>query len=145
MPVIGDPTLTCVNVVPCDFVVDAAGYLSGLAESAGRTYALADPRPLTVDAMIDLFAAATGRRAVRIPLTAGLARWAIRHVPGVGRLLRMPAEVVNYFAHPTVYLTDHARADLAGSGIEVPALDKYVDQLVGFMRSHPEISAAAMA
>jgi thioester reductase-like protein len=144
MPVIGDPTMTCVNVVPCDFVIDAAAYLSGLPESAGRTYALADPDPLTVDAMIDLFAAATGRRTVRVPLTPGLARGSIRHIPGVGRLLRMPAEVVNYFAHPTAYLTDHARADLAGSSIEVPKLEKYVDQLVHFMEAHPEITAEAM-
>jgi thioester reductase-like protein len=144
MPVIGDPAMTCVNVVPCDFVIDAAAYLAGLPGSAGRTYALADPDPLTVDAMIDLFAEATGRRTVRVPLTPGLARGSIRHVPGVGRLLRMPAEVVNYFAHPTAYLTDHARADLAGSGIEVPRLDKYVDQLVHFMQAHPDITAEAM-
>ena len=31
-----------------------------------------------------------------------------------------------------------------GSGIEVPPLEKYVDQLVAFMQEHPEITAEAM-
>jgi uncharacterized protein YbjT (DUF2867 family) len=48
LPVVGDPTLTSVNVVPRDFVVEAVAHLAGLPESAGRTYALADPHPLTV-------------------------------------------------------------------------------------------------
>jgi thioester reductase-like protein len=144
MPMIGDPAMTCVNLVPSDFVVEAAAYLAGLPSSAGRTYALADPKPLTVEALVELLAQATGRRVARVRLTPGLARGSIRHVPGVARLLRMPAEVVNYFVHPTAYLTDHTQADLAGSAIEVPRLEKYVDVLVGYMREHPEITAEAM-
>jgi hypothetical protein len=57
----------------------------------------------------------------------------------------MPAEAVDYFAHPTHYLSDHTQADLAGSGIAVPPFRSYVGQLVRFMRQHPEITSAAMA
>ncbi len=145
LPVVGDPTLTCVNVVPVDFLLDAVSHLSGLERSLGRTYQLADPRPPTVARMSELLGEATGRRLVRVPVTRRLAKGAIRHVPGAYRLLRIPAEAVDYFAHPTAYLTDHADADLAGSGITVPELAKYVGQLVGFMRHHPEIESAAMA
>jgi hypothetical protein len=52
---------------------------------------------------------------------------------------------VDYYAHPTHYLTDHTQADLAGSGIHVPPFAGYVDRLVEFMRDHPEIGSAAMA
>ncbi|MFY9917469.1 MAG: SDR family oxidoreductase, partial [Mycobacterium sp.] len=38
LPVAGDPTMTRVNVVPRDFIVDAVSYLSGQAVSNGRTY-----------------------------------------------------------------------------------------------------------
>ena len=55
-----------------------------------------------------------------------------------------PFAVRDYLTHPTFYLIDHCRADLAGSGIEAPEFASYVDRLVEYMRSHPEISSAAM-
>ena len=54
LPMAGDPTMTRVNVVPRDFVVDAVAHLSGHPNSKGRTYHLADPHPLTVDEMADV-------------------------------------------------------------------------------------------
>ncbi len=144
LPVAGDPTITRVNVVPRDFVIDAVGYLSGRAASEGRTYQLADPRPLTVDEMADALADATGRELVKIPLPRKLAKASLAHVPGLYRLMRIPPEAVDYFAQPTHYLTDHCRADLAGSGIEPPPFRRYVDRLVDYMRSHPEVGSAAM-
>jgi len=144
MPVAGDPTMTRVNVVPRDFIVNAIEYLSGRSVSEGRTYQLADPRPLTVDEMVDALARATGRELIKVPLPRKLAKASLARVPGLYRLMRIPPEVVDYFGHPTFYLTDHCRADLAGSGIEPPAFPSYVDRLVEYMRSHPEVSSAAM-
>lgn len=145
MPVIGDPGLTAVNVVPRDFVVDAAAYLSGLPQSAGRTYALADPHPLTAGGMVEFLAQATARRVIRVPLPRRLAKAAIRYVPGVRRLLRMPPELVDYFAQPTWYLTANTTADLAGSGITVPPFASYAGHLVEYMRAHPELGSQPMA
>jgi len=144
LPVIGDPNVTSVNVVPRDFVVDAAAYLSGIPQSAGKTYALADPHPLTVAAMVDVLAEASGRRVIRVPLPRRLAKSAIRHVPGMRRLMRMPPELVDYFSHPTWYLTTNTETDLAGSGIAVPPLVTYASRLVDYMRAHPEISQEPM-
>ncbi len=145
LPVIGDPSLTSVNVVPRDFVVDAAAYLSGLPRSAGRTYALADPHPLTVAAMVDVLGEATGRRVIRVPLPRRLAKAVIRYVPGVHRLMSMPAELVDYFADPTWYMTTNTTVDLAESGIAVPPLATYAGRLVEYMRAHPEVGPEAMA
>lgn len=144
LPVFGDPAKIQFNVVPRDFVVDAVAYLSGQPASEGRTYQLADPRPLTVVEMAEVIARATGRELVKVRLPRKLAKAALAHVPGVYRLMRVPAEAVDYFAHPTVYATDHCCADLAGSGIEAPAFADYADQLVAYMRSHPEVGSAAM-
>ncbi|KLO41940.1 SDR family oxidoreductase [Mycobacterium nebraskense] len=144
LPMVGDPTTTRVNVVPRDFIVDAVGYLSGLSVSEGRTYQLADPRPLTVDEMADTLAQATGRELIKVPLPLKLTKASLAHVPGLYRWMRIPPEAVDYFAQPTFYLTDHCRADLAGSGIEAPAFRSYVDRLVDYMRSHPDVSSAAM-
>ncbi len=144
LPMAGDPTTTRVNVVPRDFVVDAVGYLSGLPASEGRTYQLADPQPLTVAEMSETLAQATGRKLVKVRLPRKLAKASLAHVPGLFRLMRIPPEAVDYFAHPTFYLTDHCRADLAGSGIEAPSFRSYVDRLADYMRSHPEVGSAAM-
>jgi len=145
LPVVGRPSRHTFNVVPRDFVIQAITHLSGLTTNAGRTYALADPAPLTVDETIDTIAAATGRTVVRVPLTRGLAKGSLRHVPGMYRLMRIPPAAVDYFVHPTSYDTRHATADLAAAGIVAPRLRDYIQPLIDFARAHPEISSAAMA
>jgi thioester reductase-like protein len=144
LPIAGDPTMTRVNVVPRDFIVDAVGHLSGLATSEGRTYQLADPQPLTVQQMIETLAQATDRKLIAVPLPRKVAKGALAHLPGVYQLLRIPPEAVDYFAHPTHYRTDHTQADLAGSGIAAPPFRSYVERLVEFRKHHPEIGSAAM-
>ncbi len=145
LPVAGDPTMARVNVVPRDFIVDAVGHLSGLPTSEGRTYQLADPHPLIVQEMIETLAQATDRKLIAVPLPRKVAKGALAHVPGVYRLMRIPPQSVDYFVHPTHYLTDHVRADLAGSGIAAPPFRSYVERLVEFRQDHPEIGSAAMA
>ncbi len=144
LPVVGDPRGAFVNLVPRDFVVRAIDHLAGLAVSAGKVYQLADPEPLTVDALVRDIARVTHRRVVRFPLPVRAAKAAIHRVPGVYRLMQIPATAVDYFDHPTRYSTANARADLAGSGISVPPLRSYLERLVGFMREHPEIRSEAM-
>jgi len=47
-----------------------------------------------------------------------LVRWlAVGSVPGVERLLGVPAETVDYFASPTTYSTANTAADLDGTGV----------------------------
>lgn len=144
LPVFGDPTAYTANIVPCDFVIDAVAHLSGLPQSLGRTYQLADPHAPTIDEWYRALAAATGRRVVRIPLPEHLTRTAIEKIPGASSLLGIPAELLDYFVHPTHYLTAHTRADLAGTGITCPTFSSYAGNVVGFVRDHPHISSKAM-
>jgi thioester reductase-like protein len=144
VPTVGDQT-THVNVVPRDFVVSAIGQLSALEAAGGKTYQLADPRPLTVREILEEVSRVTGKRLVKVPLPTGVAKAALRHVPGVHALLRIPADVVDYFVHPTRYDTRNTEADLAGSGISCPPFRSYVERLVSFVRAHPEFGSAAMA
>jgi len=143
LPVAGNPRAYRFNVVPRNFIVDAIERLSGLDRSLGRTYHLADPNPLTVDETIDVIAAATQRRVVRLPLPKSIAKGALEHVPGVYRLMRIPPPAVDYFIHPTTYDTTNATRDLGD--VVVPRLRDYAPRLVEFARAHPEIGSAAMA
>lgn len=144
VPTVGDPRGTRLNVVPRDFVVNAIAHLSGLPHAQGKIYQLADPRPLTVDAMLNAIGRATGRHIIRVPLPLGMAKGAITRVPGIYRLMQIPASAVDYFVHPTSYATSNAQTDLEGTGINVPAFSSYVDRLVSFVRAHPEFGAEAM-
>jgi thioester reductase-like protein len=144
MPTVGDPRAHTVNLVPRDFVVLAIDHLSALAGSLGKVYQLCDPAPLTVDALIRLFARATGRRILRVPVPLGLAQWALDHVPGLQRLMGTPSQTLDYFVHPTDYACDNTLADLEASGIAVPPFATYVDRLVAFVRAHPEVGSRAM-
>jgi thioester reductase-like protein len=144
LPTVGDLQAE-LNVVPRDFVVSAIAHLSGAAAARGKTYQLADPRPLRVAEMLRALEAATGKRILRVPLPTGVAKAAIAHVPGVYRLMRIPSTAIDYFVHPTHYDTRNAQADLAGAGISPPPFASYAERLATFARAHPEIGAAAMA
>lgn len=144
VPKVGDPDRVRVCLVPRDFVVDAMDSLSVLDVSEGRTYALTDPDPPTVREVVERFASHLGKHAVWVPLPLGPTHALIDNVPGMERLLGLPAEAVDYFASPTTYSTTNATADLAGSQVRCPAFEEYAGRLLDFMRSHREIDAKAM-
>ncbi len=144
MPVVGDPEVVRLNLVPRDFVVDAIDYLSGQEVAVGKCYQLADPSPLTVAEILRALEEDIGKKLLRIPITIELAKTAIAHVPGVGKLLGFPSDAVDYFVHPTHYLTLNATTDLAAAGITVPPLRSYLPNMIEFVRHHPEIGSQAM-
>lgn len=143
LPMVGDGSHQ-VNLVPRDFVIGAIDALSGQPGSLGKTYQLADPRPLEVKALLHHLSVVTGRHLVQIPLPVGLAKFSLDHVPGVHALLRIPSAAIDYFVHPARYDTRNAQSDLVGTGVACPPLPDYLPRLVEFFRNHPEISAAAM-
>ena len=132
------------NLVPSDFVVDAVAALAGHDGARGRTVALAQPDPPSVTRMCEAFAEQAGRRLRTVPTTTGLAAFGIDHVPGVGRLFRVPSSTLEYLTHPTRYDTAATTALLAEVGMSCPPFAEHVGPLVEFFRAHPEISSAAM-
>ena len=144
VPRVGDPDVVRVCLVPRDFVVDAMTALSALEISTGRTYALTDPHPPTVREVVDAFAARLGKRVVWVPMPLAPTHTLIDRVPGMERVLGLPAEAVDYFASPTTYSTANTTADLTGTGVGCPPFAEYAGRLVDFMSEHAEIGAKAM-
>ncbi len=144
VPLVGDPTMVRFNMVPSDFVIAAIDRLSGLDDSVGRTYQLADPRPLTVDELLTEMLRATGRRGIRVPLPRHLTTWALANIGPLERFVGIPASAVEYFVHPTHYDTTETDRDLAGSGISCPPVADYLPTLVRFMLSHREANVGVM-
>jgi thioester reductase-like protein len=144
VPSVGPRDDVRVCVVPRDFVVEAMDALSATDRSLGRTYALTDPNPPTVHEVVDTFAAALGKRVVWVPLPLGITHAAVDRIPGMERLLGLPAEALDYFASPTVYDTTNTVTDLAGTGLTCPPFRDYAERLLAFMTAHPEIESKAM-
>jgi thioester reductase-like protein len=144
IPVVGDPSVVRLNVVPRDFVVGAITALSGRTDNVGRCYQLADPEPLTVAELTDAMERELGKTLVRIPLPLGLAKQAIAKVPGVQSIFEFPEHVVDYYVHPTHYDTTWSEADLEEHGIRCPRFDSYLGRLFDFVKANPGVSSKAM-
>jgi len=144
LPIVGDPNVVRVNVVPRDFVVRAIEYLSAQDRACGKVYQLADPDPLTVSELVELIGKATGRVVIRVPAMKFFAKAAIDYVPGVYQILQIPSAVIDYFTLPTYYSVDQTLRDLGQGGIEVPSFGDYVNNLVRYVYKHPEVGSAAM-
>ncbi|MGZ8742240.1 MAG: SDR family oxidoreductase [Nocardioides sp.] len=144
VPAVGALDRVKVCLVPRDFVVESMDELSVLDRSVGRTYALTDPNPPTVRQVVDTFARHLGKRVLWVPLPLGITRALVGSVPGMERLLGLPAEALDYFASPTTYSTANTVADLAESGLECPPFEGYAGTLLHFMTEHPEVGPAAM-
>jgi len=144
VPAVGNIDRVRVSLVPRDFVIEAMDQLSLLDGSIGQTFALTDPNPPTVRELVDFFAAHLGKRVIWMWLPLRLTRAAVGSVPGVERLLGLPAEAVDYFATPTTYSTANTISELAGTGLECPPFESYAGRLLDFMVDHPEIDSSAM-
>jgi thioester reductase-like protein len=123
------------NVVPVDFVTEALARLSVSPASRGRTYQLADPAPLSVFEVGELFARELGKRFayVRVPKAVAKALFA---PAAVQRHFGMPVQTLDYFDHPCRYDATEATRDLAALGVACPPLASYVGPLVAFYRAH---------
>ncbi len=144
VPAVGDLDKVKVCLVPRDFVIDAMDRLSVLDTSVGRTYALTDEHPPSARELIDTFAARLGKRVVWVRLPLGPTRAVVGAIPGMERLLGLPAESLDYFASPTVYSTTNTTTDLAGTGLACPPFASYAGHLIDYMEAHPEVHAKAM-
>jgi thioester reductase-like protein len=144
MPVIDAPERFRFNVVPCDFVVDAITYLSGLASSLGKTYQLCDPAAPTCAEFLDIIGRASGRRIVRVPLSSGFARFALESLPGVHRVMQLPPSLVDYMTHPTHYYNRATMEALAPGGIAPPPFAAYAPAMAAFVRDNLALGSAAM-
>jgi len=134
------------NVVPRDFVVEAIAYLSGLDESAGKTYHIANPDPPTTTELVEAVADAMGKSRVFCPpypkgIVAGLLQSAAVFGDEADLL---ESGSLEYQTWPASFDCSNTVEDLEGSGIECPDFEAYADDLVEFYQNNPEIGGEGM-
>ena len=130
------------NVVPRNYVVDAIATLSAQSDAAGEVYQLCDPSPPPVERFVDAVADALGHRTLTLPTTKPPAERTVRLLNRMGA--EIDVDTLDYLDHPTRYACPNTRRALAGTGIGPPAFDSYVDNLVEYVRQHPETGGDPM-
>jgi nucleoside-diphosphate-sugar epimerase len=130
LPTRGDAPM---NLVPIDYAVRAAHFIGRRQEAIGKTFHIADPRPLTVRRVFELVAAAGGKRLPGGFIPTRLTR-ALLNTPGVSLVSKSPRAFLELLTTPVRYDTKHTEQILSGSGIVCPPFESYVDALVAYVK-----------
>lgn len=123
------------HIVPIDYAVRAAHAIGKHASAPGRTFHIADPRSPPARRVIELVTKTGKRRAARGYVPSDLAKTLLR-TPGIERILRSPRAFLEELMLPVRYDTRNTDAVLAGTGLECPPFEAYVDDLVAAVEEH---------
>jgi len=117
------------HLVPIDYVIDAAWHIGRRESSAGKTFHLIDPHPLTARAVFDGVAEHAHTEKPRGSIPGPIAR-AVLKTPGLARLGRGPLAFVDLLDHAVHYDQTNTLEALSGSRIVCPPLVDYLGTLV---------------
>lgn len=127
------------NLVPVDFVIDAMAALAFEKEAIGKTVQLSDPTPLTTAELFNTIAGALNGKRSRITAPATWVRFFLM-LPPSPKITGLPHHAVPYFFVRQLYDCSQAQALLAPHGIQCPPFESYVNQIVDFVKAHPELA-----
>ncbi len=137
------------NIVPVDFVADALDCIAHQEDGNGQCFHLTNERSYSLGELMDIIAGAA--QAPRMPVrldsrvldaVPGLVKKGARVltpkmlVDQVLESLDIPPSAMKFLTFPTEYDSRRAGAALEGSGIAVPELEGYVQQLWDFWENH---------
>jgi NAD(P)-dependent dehydrogenase (short-subunit alcohol dehydrogenase family) len=149
VPLIG-PELGWTNIVPVDYVAAALDHIAHQDGLDGQAFHLAHPRGIRSGEVLNAFAKAAHapQMAVRIDkkLTDALPKGVISmllRLPQLRELrntilgdIGIPGEVIEHVGFSSQFDTRDTERALAGTGIVVPELDSYADELWRYWEKH---------
>lgn len=129
MPGKGDKPL---NMVPIDWVCSAMHTISLRADTAGKTFHLCDPNPLSARKVFELVADSAGRRAPMGRFPYRLTKLVMKF-PYLEKLTRSPRQFMDDFNQLTIYNCINTFEALGTSAC--PPFPSYVENLVDFIKT----------
>ena len=133
LPLPGD-ALAPLNVVPVDFVVEAALAIGDDPRGAGRTVHVVDPSPLSARRVYEIIAARAGKRLPTVSVPARVVQ-AFLELPLLERLSRAHRPAIEYVNHLAIYNCRSLLELLDGTGIRCPPITSYLDRLIEFVQA----------
>lgn len=121
------------NLVPIDYVIDAAYLISLDDRSAGKTFHLTDPNPLPAKRVFEIIADLTGKRRPfgRIP---SLTYRVMDKIPYVNKMIMPQIQFFEYFNLLSIYNCHNTLELLAGTGLCCPLFVTYAGNLLNFIK-----------
>ncbi|HVY60485.1 MAG TPA: SDR family oxidoreductase [Planctomycetota bacterium] len=132
------------HLIPVDYLVAATVAIAARPESIGRTHQVIDPNELHVGEFRRLVLERFGVPEFPVSVDPALVRGLMR-VPGMERFVGVPRQVFDYLDLENRYDFANTTAALEGSGVACPPLPSYIDTLIAFVRSHPEVKPPGVA
>ncbi len=123
------------NVVPVDFVIDAALSIGANPAAAGKTVHLVDPAPLSARKVYELIAARSGKTLPAVAFPHRVLE-ALLGLPFLERLARPQRDVIRLVNRFALYNCEHQLELLAGTGIRCPPITSYLDRLIDFVKAY---------
>ncbi|MCP3800808.1 SDR family oxidoreductase [Allokutzneria sp. A3M-2-11 16] len=120
------------NMVPVDWVADALDRLVHNDFEPGRTFHLTAPGAQSLTSVYNALAEAAG--APRIAITAPVPVRALLNLPGLGKLLGVPPEVLPHMTFSASF--DRSNTDRALADLPTPEFGEYANQLWRYWRRH---------
>ena len=133
LPLPGD-AVAPLNVVPVDFVVDAALSIARNPAGAGRTVHLVDPSPLSARRVYEMIAERAGKKLPPVSVPARVFQ-ALLQLPLLERLSRVHRPAIEYVNHLAIYNCRNLLELLDGTGIHCPPITSYLDRLIEFVQA----------
>jgi thioester reductase-like protein len=132
LPLPGD-AVAPLNVVPVDYVVEAAVSIGANPAAAGKTVHLVDPAPLSARRVYEMIAARAGKKLPTVSVPAR-AFQALLQLPLLERLSRVHRPAIEYVNHLAIYNCRNLLELLEGTGIQCPPIASYLDRLIEFVQ-----------
>jgi thioester reductase-like protein len=126
------------NLVPVDFVVEGMAALLEDEKAIGKTVQLADPSPLTTKELFETISKVLVGRGSVLTVPPPLVKSTLT-LPVSPMITGLPASAVPYFFINQTYDTQVCRELLEPYGVRRPKFDTYVENLVEFVKEHPEL------
>ncbi len=134
LPLPGDGVAP-LNVVPVDFVVNAALSIGANPAGVGKTVHLVDPAPLSARRVYELVAERAGKTLPPVALPHRAVE-ALLALPVLERLARSQRNAIRMVNHLVIYNARNQLELLEGTGIRCPPITSYLDRLIEFARAH---------
>jgi len=149
VPLVG-PDLGWTNLVPVDYVARAMDHLAHAPDLDGRAFHLSSPKAQRSGDVLNAFARAAHAPQMSLRVDTKLLDLlpkgvisTMLEVPPLREVRRavlgdfgIPEEVVEHVGFSARFETRDTQRALAGSGIEVPDLDRYADRLWKYWERH---------
>jgi nucleoside-diphosphate-sugar epimerase len=133
LPLPGD-AVAPLNVVPVDFVIEAARSIAENPAGAGRTVHLVDPSPLSARRVYEMIAERAGKKLPPVSVPTRLFQGLLQ-LPLLDRLVRSHRPAIEYVNHLAIYNCRNLLELLDGTGIQCPPITSYLDRLIEFVQA----------